>query len=91
MKEIKLDKLGLEIQLQSLEAAGKNIETSNTEVPDEGVNTLVTSMKYIEQHKQIAELCELYKQLIAKDAADIRNMQQKVSILDSQIANMFKR
>ena len=90
MAEIKIFDLNLEVQILAFQAAGNKIDTSK-EVPNEGVNTLSTSMKYIEQHKQIGELCELYKQLIAKDAADIRRMQYDISQLDKALANLFNK
>ena len=90
MAEIKIFNMDLEVQVLYFELAGNKIETSK-EVPDEGVNTLVTSMKYIEQHKQIGEVCELYKKLIAKDAGDIRRMEHGIFELDKALSKMFNK
>lgn len=90
MAEIKFNNFGLDRQLLALKTAANNIET-NTQISDEGVNTLSASMKYIEQHKQIGELYELYKKLILKDVIDINHMQQEVSILDRHLSNQLKK
>lgn len=90
MAEIKFNNFILNCQLNELKTAANNIET-NTQISDEGVNTLSAGMKYIEQHKRIGELWELYKKLIIKDVIDINHMQQEVSILDRHLSNQFKK
>lgn len=69
-----------------MKTSGNDIDVSTSGVSSDGVDTLVTSMKYIQQHKQIAELLSLYKQLISKDADDIKEMQNAVSTMDRLIA-----
>lgn len=86
MSEIKVNKEGLANQLSLLKTSGNDIDVSTSGVSSDGVDTLVTSMKYIQQHKQIAELLSLYKQLITKDADDIKEMQNAVSTMDRLIA-----
>lgn len=91
MREIKLHKQLLAIQIGSLKDACSNIDTSGAEVSNDGVSTLDTSVKYIEQHKQISELLKIYKQLIEKDAEDIKEMQKAVTLLDVSISETFKK
>ncbi len=86
MSEIKVNKEGLAYQLEIMKTSGNDIDVSTSGVSSDGVDTLVTSMKYIQQHKQIAELLSLYKQLISKDADDIKEMQNAVSTMDRLIA-----
>ena len=86
MSEIKVNKEGLAYQLEIMKTSGNDIDVSTSGVSSDGVDTLVTSMKYIQQHKQIEELLSLYKQLISKDADDIKEMQNAVSTMDRLIA-----
>ena len=86
MSEIKVNKIELDLQLNALNLSGVTIDTDVSGVTSDGVETLVTSLKYIEQHKQIAELMNLYKQLVIKDAADIRAAQNTISSFDSMVS-----
>lgn len=86
MSEIKVNKIALDFQLNALSMSGVTIDTDVSGVTSDGVETLVTSLKYIEQHKQIAELMNLYKQLIIKDVADIRAAQNTISSFDSTVS-----
>lgn len=90
MSEIKVNKVELALQLNALSLSGGLIDTDVSGVTSEGVETLSTSLKYIEQHKQIAELMDLYKQLVQKDAADIKAAQKAFSSLDSRVSRTFE-
>lgn len=89
MSEIKVNKMELVLQLDALNSAGESINIDVSSITSDGVETLNTSLKYIEQHKQIADLMDLYKQLIAKDAKDIKAMQNAVSQLDVIMSQSF--
>lgn len=89
MPEIKVNKVELALQLNALNLAGEAISVDVSSITSDGVDTLDTSLKYIEQHKQIADLMDLYKQLIAKDAGDIKSMQNAVSQLDIMMSQSF--
>lgn len=88
MSEIKVNKVELSLQLNALSLSGTLIDTDVSGVTSEGVETLTTSLKYIEQHKQIAELMDLYKQLVIKDAAEIKAAQNAFSSLDSTVSRL---
>lgn len=90
MSEIKVNKVELSLQLNALSLSGTLIDTDVSSVTSEGVETLTTSLKYIEQHKQIAELMDLYKQLVIKDAAEIKAAQNAFSSLDSTVSRSFE-
>ncbi|MEE0931030.1 MAG: DUF5344 family protein [Acutalibacteraceae bacterium] len=90
MSEIKVNKVELSLQLNALSLSGTLIDTDVSGVTSEGVETLTTSLKYIEQHKQIAELMDLYKQLVIKDAAEIKAAQNAFSSLDSTVSRSFE-
>jgi len=89
MSEIKVNKELLAVQLSSLNAAGAAISTDVSAITSDGVDTLAVSLKYIAQHKQIADLMDLYKQLVAKDAGDIKEMQNAVSSLDLMMSQSY--
>ena len=60
--------------------------TENTSVSTDGVSTLKTSVKYVQQHKDISKLLKLYRELLLKDAGDLEKMVVEVEMLDDRIS-----
>lgn len=88
MPEFKIDSFLLSALISNMSTKGAEIAT-DSEVSNEGVDTLQTAVKYVSQQEKIVEVLELYKQLIAKDAGDIREMQGAATALDLTISNSF--
>lgn len=86
MSEIKYN-LGLSNEISSLTGSGSALNSTSSEISSDGVSTLDTAVKYIDQHGQIAELLNLYKKLILKDASDLSQTMETVSTTDLLLSN----
>ena len=75
----------------ALKAAGQALNSDYAELSSGDLSTLVTSVKYINQHRQLKELIESYVALIEKDAEDLRKMQSSSKNIDDYIAGSFSR
>lgn len=86
MSEIKFN-LGVSNEISSLTSSGAALNSDSSEISADSVSTLNTAVKYIDQHGQIAELLNLYKQLIIKDASDLSQTMETVSTTDLLLSN----
>lgn len=86
MSEIKFN-LGVSNEISSLTSSGVALNNDFSEISADSVSTLDTAVKYIDQHGQIAELLNLYKQLIIKDASDLSQTMETVSTTDLLLSN----
>lgn len=86
MAEFKVNSAQLEAELGQLEAAANNLTTNGADISSEGVSTLKTSMRYIEQQKEIGKIIGLYAELLRKDIRDIRAMQASAEKMDETLA-----
>ncbi|MEE1172657.1 MAG: hypothetical protein U0K87_09895 [Ruminococcus sp.] len=86
MSEIKYD-MDLTRNITLLANTGGLLNQSATTISADGVSTLDAAVKYIEQHKQIKEIINLYKKLIIKDAADLSQTVENVKTTDLLLSN----
>lgn len=76
-------------EISELKNAGDTMNSSAAEISSEGVDTLKTSMKYIEQHEEIIELMNLFRSLVIKDAGDLETMMAAVEDADTASAQEY--
>lgn len=77
---------GIKDEINSFESPGSSF-TNNSAVSTDGVSTLKTSVKYVNQHKKISKLLDLYRQLLEKDANDLRAVVKETEQIDARIAH----
>lgn len=77
---------GIKDEINSFESPGGSFSGSSA-VSTDGVSTLKTSVKYVNQHKKIATLLNLYRQLLEKDASDLRAVVEETEQLDARISH----
>lgn len=75
----------------ALKGAGQALNSDYAELSSSELSTLSTSVKYINQHRQLKELIESYAALIEKDASDLLKMQSSTTHMDDYIAGSFSR
>lgn len=86
MAEFKItEKLSDEIA--GVKKTGKKINDDYKKVSSEDVDTLDTAVEYLEQHKRIKKLLELYKELVLKDVKDMKSMVKEVEEMDKSISS----
>lgn len=90
MAEFKIDTSLLSALISDISKNSAEI-TTLSDISDEDVDTLKTAVKYVSQQKQIEEALALYKELLAKDVKDIREMQGVATALDLKISNSFNK
>ena len=86
MSEIKYD-MDLTKDIVTLANTGSSLNGFATSISADEVSTLEAAVKYIEQHKQIKEIINLYKSLILKDASDLSQTLENVKTTDLLLAN----
>ncbi len=69
---------------------GKEINADVESVSAEGVSSLKTSVKFVEENNDIQQLLKLYQKLILKDVADLNEMMTSAEQLDKVIAKQMK-
>ena len=83
-------KSGLAGDISSFQNAGGSLTSGISGVKGGGLDSLKTSVKYVEEHKAIMDLLALYQKLVEKDAADLRNMMQSTQNLDTSLGNTMR-
>lgn len=83
MAEFKVNS-GLNGEISLFNSSGERINESVAQI--DGGSTLKTSVRYVEEDQKIIELFNLYKQLIAKDTADLNRMAEAARELDAKSA-----
>lgn len=89
MAEFKLSP-GFRNEIDAVRNSGQTVNSSASELPSDGVDTLKTSMRYIEQHSSILELMKLYGELLIKDAKDLDEMMMAIQNADTANASGFR-
>lgn len=77
-------------QVSELKSACEAVNKGYSDIGSDGVETLTTATRYIEQAINIKSLFDLYRALISKDINDINSMIGQVVIMDETIANSNK-
>lgn len=85
MNEFKITK-ALSAEVSDIGNSGENINDDYSLIPSIGVDTLQTALGYISQHKEIKGILDLYKDLVSKDVADLKNMIAEIEAMDEKIA-----
>ncbi len=85
MAEFKISD-ALTTEISNLNDSGNAINNGYSNVSSDGVNTLTTSMRIIEQHKKIKELLDVYKSLVSKDVSDLNAMVEEAKSMDEAIS-----
>lgn len=89
MAEFKVNP-SLKGEITSFNNAGNEINTDIVSVTTSGVSSLKTSVKFVEEHKSIKQLLNLYQKLITNEVKDLNAMMKSAQDLDEDIAKRVK-
>lgn len=79
------------IAVNGFRDSGKNLSTAQAALDSAEVETLATCLGYIQQHAQIAALMNALKELVAKDATELKQLQQEIETMDRETAMQMLR
>ncbi len=85
-----LEKTLFRLQVSAFQNSGAEISTAQSELDSGEVSTLTTSMGYIAQHAEIAEMLNRLKAMVEKDANDLRSLQASVEQMDLSVGDQVR-
>ncbi len=90
MAEVKAKSDDIDVLVKSINKKKSAIDTSvsHIENPSQSSGIMVTS--YIKRVKKISSLLKKYKELLAKDAADIQAAKDKIVEMDKTMGNLYE-
>ena len=77
---------GLSSEVKALNSSAQKLAVDKVDIDTADVKSLKTSMRYVEQQKNIRTLLRLYGELLAKDSADLSTMIAEVKRMDAEIS-----
>lgn len=89
MAEIKLVSYGFLSEVESMESAGQQIDSSYTSPSSGGLPDMDTLVAYVERAERIRGFLKDLKALISKDVKDMRSLDAKLNKADQSSAAAF--
>ena len=80
----------LEDEITALQNAGNALRDVSNSISDNNVSTLKTAVRFAVEHQAIMDLVDLYRQLVDKEASDLREMKRTAEELDETIAGKLR-
>lgn len=89
MAEFKISD-GLSDEVSSLLTSGTSLGEGSVDIDTTQVDTLSTSLKYVQQQKDIRKVLRAYANLLIKDCSDLTKMISDVKNMDETLSTISK-
>ena len=80
----------LEDEITAMKNAGDALGDVSDSISGDNVSTLKTAVRFASEHQSIMELVALYRELVDKEASDLREMKRTAEELDETIAGRLR-
>lgn len=88
MVELKLDS-SIDILVSAINNNNKNLDVSVSSINSPSKCSGIMIFSYVDRIKKISKLLESYKQLLKKDALDIKTSKNKIVEMDRNITSLY--